>query len=85
MDKKHDDLTEILSQVFNDLKNELGDGFDLNKINLAELERRTGVSRARLRHIKANGFTIKSHGLTGRKAEKTVCIFRSNSAPFSEK
>lgn len=72
MDKKHDDLTEILSQVLNDLKNELGDGFDLNKINLAELERRTGISRARLRHIKANGFTIKSHGLTGRKAEKTV-------------
>lgn len=34
MDKKHDDLTEILSQVLNDLKNELGDGFDLNKIKL---------------------------------------------------
>jgi len=72
MDKKHDDLTEILSQVLNELKNELGDGFDLNKINLAELERRTGISRSRLRRIKENGFIVTPHGLTGRKAETTV-------------
>lgn len=72
MDKKHDDLTEILSQVLNELKNELGDKFDLQKINLAELERRTGISRSRLRRIKKNCFNVTQHGLIGRKAEKTV-------------
>ena len=72
MDSKHDDLTEMLSQALNELKSELGDRFDLDKVNLAELERRTGISRSRLRHIKENGFTISPHGLTGRKAEKTV-------------
>ena len=35
-------------------------------MNLAELERRTGISRGRLRTLKANGFKVKPHGLSGR-------------------
>ena len=50
----------------------MGDQFSLEKINLAELERRTGISRARLRHIKENGFTVQPHALIGRKANTTV-------------
>ena len=33
-----------------------GDSFSLERINLAELERRSGASRSRLRRLKRNGF-----------------------------
>ena len=39
-----------------EMKAEQGDSFSLERINLAELERRTGVSRSRLRRLKRNGF-----------------------------
>ena len=72
MSNQHNDLTEILSQALNEIKSEMGDQFSLEKNNLAELERRTGISRARLRHIKENGFTVQPHALIGRKANTTV-------------
>lgn len=72
MDNKNNDLTEIITQALNDIKSELGDRFNLEKINLAELERRTGITRAKLRHFKSNGFVAAPHGLIGRKAETTV-------------
>lgn len=49
-----------------------GDSFSLDKINLAELERRTGISRARLRRLKQNSFQPMPHGNKGRKADYTV-------------
>ena len=42
MGEKHNDLTEIIAQTLNEMKMELGDKFDLEKVNLADLERRTG-------------------------------------------
>ena len=66
------DLQEILSQAISQMKVEQGEKFDLQHINLAELERRTGITRAKLRRYKADGFIIKPHGNTGRKAETTV-------------
>ena len=72
MEEKTNDLIETITQALNEMKSELGDRFDPDNINLAELERRTGITRARLRRIKANGFEDKPHGLTGRKAEVTV-------------
>ena len=72
MENKNNDLTEIITQVLNEMKMELGDSFDIDKVNLAELERRTGITRAKLRRIKSNGFVDTPHGLTGRKAEYTV-------------
>lgn len=54
------------------MNKESGDKFDLNKVNLAELERRTGISRARLRRIKENGFKILPNGHKGKKHEITV-------------
>lgn len=70
--EKHDGLQEILSQTLENMKREQGALFDLEKVNLAELERRTGISRQRLRSLKKNGFIIKPHGNTGRKKEGTV-------------
>ena len=42
MGEKNNDLTEIIAQALNEMKSDLGDKFDLEKVNLAELERRTG-------------------------------------------
>ena len=72
MEEKTNDLTETITQALNEMKSELGDSFDLDKINLAELGRRTNISRAKLRRIKEDGFVDKPHKLTGRKAEVTV-------------
>ena len=54
------------------MKSEKEDNFSLEKINLAELERRTGISRAKLWRLKENGFTFKPHALEGRRASQTI-------------
>ena len=54
------------------MKSEQGDKFDINRINLAEMERRTGMTRAQLRRLKKNDFQITPHALTGRKADTTI-------------
>ena len=66
------DLQTIITQVIEEMKYEQGDKFDPNKINLAEMGRRTGLTRAQLRRIKANGFLVVPHALTGRKAASTI-------------
>ena len=53
MGEKHNDLTEIIAQTLSEMKMEQGEKFDPDKVNLAELERRTGISRAKLRRIKS--------------------------------
>ena len=72
MKGKNNDLTETIAQALNEIKRELGDKFDLEHVNLAELERRTGISRAKLRRLKEHDFIDTPHGLTGRKAKTTV-------------
>jgi len=63
------DLQEIISCAIEQMKQEAGEAFDRNKINLAELERRTHISRSKLRTLKKNDFIVKPHGRTGQKAE----------------
>ncbi len=72
MEEKNNDLNETIAQFLNEKKSELGDKFSLDTINLAEMERRTGISRAKLRRIQGDGFVDKPHGLKGRKAKVTV-------------
>ncbi len=48
------------------------DSFCLEKVNLAELQRLTGITRAQLRRLKENKFKEKQHDLIGRKSESTV-------------
>ena len=72
MGEKHNDLTEILTQPLNELKSEQGVNFSLEKVNLAELERRTGISRGKLRRLKKNDFIDKPHALTGRRSGKSL-------------
>ena len=60
---KSNGLEDIISQAIEEMKSEQGNNFSLERINLAELERRTGISRAKLRRLKANNFNQKAHGL----------------------
>lgn len=69
---KSNGLEDIISQAIEEMKSEQGHKFSLDKINLAELGRRTGVSRSKLQRLKANGFVFKSHALEGRKARQTI-------------
>lgn len=71
-DISSNDLQDIISQAIEKMKLEEGPNFDLDKINLADLERRTGITRSRLRTLKKHGFVVKPHGNTGHKNEKTV-------------
>ena len=57
---------ERITQALEEMKAEAGDAYDLEKVNLAELERRTGVSRQRLRRLKLNRFEFLPHGNTGK-------------------
>ena len=57
-DTNSNDLQEIITQAIEEIKNEQGDNFDLQKINLAELSRRTNISRSKLRRLKKNGFEV---------------------------
>jgi len=63
---------EILTQALQEMKDELGDKFSLDTVNLAELERRTHISRSKLRRLKKNGFEILPHGNKGKKKAGTV-------------
>ena len=73
MNNHSNDLEEIVTQALEGMKKELGDDqFDLNNVNLAELERRTGISRAKLRRIKSNGFRVLPNRNKGKKHEVTV-------------
>ena len=59
-----------ITQAIAEMKGDAGDSFSLEKLNLAELERRTGVTRSRLRRLKANGFQFMPHGNTGKESPK---------------
>ena len=63
---------EIIAQAIEEMKEVQGESFSLENVNLAELERRTGITRARLRRMKANGFKSVPHGRSGQKADSTV-------------
>lgn len=54
------------------MKLEAGAGFSLEKINLAELRRRTGLSRSKLRTLKSKNLLVKPRASANRKAAKTV-------------
>ena len=65
-------LDNIITRALEEMKQEQGKDFSLESINLADLSRRTGISRSRLRRWKRNGFKILPNQAIGRKAEHTV-------------
>ena len=69
---KSNDSSQIIAQALDEMKKELGTKFSPETVNLAELERRTGLSRAKLRRLKENGFKDTPHGNTGKVSVPSV-------------
>ena len=67
-----DDYKLTITQAIEEMKHKQGDSFSYSKMNLAELSRMTGISRAKLRRLKENGFSFKPHGRTGKQVKETV-------------
>ena len=63
-----------ITQAIADMKTEAGDSFRLEKLNLAELERRTGVTRSRLRRLKDSSFEFRPHGNAGKESPRKGLI-----------
>ena len=68
----NDSAIEIIAQVLQEQKYAQGDAFSYSKVNLAELERLTGLSRQRLRTLKKHQFMEVSHGNTGKDNHRSV-------------
>lgn len=63
---KRNGLVPIIAQAIEEMEVETGFSIPLENINLAELERRTGLSRSKLRTLQAKGFKEQQHGLKGK-------------------
>ena len=63
---------QIVTSVLQEMEAEQGESFSLEKVNLGELGRRTGISRGRLRRLKKNGFKFLPHGNSGKRAGSTL-------------
>lgn len=63
--------TKIIAQALDEMKKTQGAAFSLEAVNLAELQRMTGISRAKLRRLKENQFETLPDKRCGRKAPKT--------------
>lgn len=71
-ENKSNNFADIIAQAIEEMKAQEGNNFSLERINLAELQRRTGISRAKLRRLKANGFKDKPHASLGKTTRRTV-------------
>ena len=56
MVKNLNDYTKIIAQALDEMKNTQGAAFSLEAVNLAELQRMTGINWAKLRRLKENQF-----------------------------
>ena len=64
-------LADSIAQAVEEMKAEQGESFSLESINLAELGRRTGMSRGKLRRLKRNGFQDLPRKTKGSKHKVT--------------
>lgn len=64
-------LQAIIDDVLHQMKVDAGSTFNIDKINLAEFSRRSGISRAKARKLKADGFIVKPHARIGKKVKST--------------
>lgn len=71
-DAKSNGCHDIILQAIEEIESEQGKKFSLERINLAGLKRRTGISRAKLRRLKQNGFAEVPHASQGRKSRQTI-------------
>lgn len=72
VNNSNDSAMDIIAQVLEEMKVSMGDDFSYDKVNLAEIQRRTGLSRQRLRTLKKKGFKELPHGNTGKSPRGSV-------------
>ena len=65
-------MTPEVAKAIEEMMAEQGEMFSLEKVNLAELTRRTGLSRQKLRRMKAHNFEDTQHATKGRKSPVTL-------------
>ena len=68
------DLEDILAHALDTIKEKMGENYSIEKVNLAELQRLTGISRSKLRRLKKNGFVVTPNGNKGKKSKKSVVL-----------
>ncbi len=66
----HYKTPDMIAQAIAEMEETFGEFSSIEDINLAELSRRTGLSRSKLRRLKANGFRETPHGLAGQRKEQ---------------
>ena len=66
MNEERNDIQKMITQVLEEIKGAEGENFCLDKVNLALISRKTGLSRSRLRRIKENGFIVPEHRSKGK-------------------
>ena len=59
---ERNDLQSTITQVLQEMKVEAGEKFDIDKVNLAELGRRTGISRKKLRSMDSSYYRMRPLG-----------------------
>ena len=59
IENRNNGLPQSLTSILEEMNRDHGGNLDPEKINLAELERRTGITRSRLRRLKKQGFVYK--------------------------
>ena len=62
-DSERNGLQEIIDKVIDEMAREAGDSFELDRMNLAEFSRRTGLSRSKARTLKERGRGVRSSAL----------------------
>jgi hypothetical protein len=65
---ERNDLQEIIDKALAEMAEEKGGTLDSGDVNLAEFERRTGLTRSKARTLKSKGFRVTAHGRYGMKA-----------------
>lgn len=65
-------LQEIIDKALEEMVREAGDSFEVDRINLVEFARRTGLARPRALTLKASWFKVLPHGRCGMRATTTV-------------
>ena len=74
MNINSNDLEDILAHALDTIKEKMGENYSIEKVNLAELQRLTGISRSKLRRLKKNGFVVTPNGNKGKKSKKSVVL-----------
>ena len=73
-DNERNGPQEIIDKAIEEMAREAGDSFELDRLNLAEFSRRTGLTRSKARTLKDKGFVVTPHGRCGMRAESTVIL-----------